>query len=117
MQGVHSVISYYGNSVIKALLALFPNIGLNISKFTYVEGIPSPASPPLPSNYVFCCCFCIDIVQERRFFVEIAEKHRFDPLNAENWYSRSLSNILKSKVSLFPSLSLVLLSPLSLSLL
>eukprot|EP00026_Physarum_polycephalum_P001950 Phypoly_transcript_01954.p1 GENE.Phypoly_transcript_01954~~Phypoly_transcript_01954.p1 ORF type:complete len:900 (+),score=97.26 Phypoly_transcript_01954:131-2830(+) len=73
--GARAVISFYGGSVIKALLDLFPDIGINISKFSYTEGI----------------------VEDRKFFENFAVSHKFDPLIVENWYSRSLVGIWKSK--------------------
>lgn len=41
-----------------------------------------------------------DIAYRRKFFEDYAKKNNFDPLNPENWYSRT-KDIMETKVGLF----------------
>eukprot|EP00026_Physarum_polycephalum_P002361 Phypoly_transcript_02367.p1 GENE.Phypoly_transcript_02367~~Phypoly_transcript_02367.p1 ORF type:complete len:559 (+),score=39.39 Phypoly_transcript_02367:620-2296(+) len=70
----------YSMSIIKALIDLFPNIGLKESEFAYV-----------PRNYW-------DNVNNRREFFCLVGKHMgFDPLIPKNWYGASITKINKFK--------------------
>eukprot|EP00026_Physarum_polycephalum_P002346 Phypoly_transcript_02352.p1 GENE.Phypoly_transcript_02352~~Phypoly_transcript_02352.p1 ORF type:complete len:819 (+),score=94.09 Phypoly_transcript_02352:352-2808(+) len=69
-KNINSIISYYNYSFSKALLHLFPNIGLDKSVLT------SLVSPYTVSN-------------QRMVLQSFAERQGFDPLVAENWYSIS----------------------------
>ena len=40
----------------------------------------------------------IDVDNRRRFFLNYAHDHGFEPLVAENWYSQSNKNIFSAKV-------------------
>jgi len=71
-----SVLRYYKNHYISALLALFPNIGLDRRKF----------------NFVFFSHWD-DRDNRRYFFIRFAQAKKFDPLIPENWYSVSLNAI------------------------
>eukprot|EP00026_Physarum_polycephalum_P011168 Phypoly_transcript_11369.p1 GENE.Phypoly_transcript_11369~~Phypoly_transcript_11369.p1 ORF type:complete len:392 (+),score=44.19 Phypoly_transcript_11369:39-1178(+) len=67
------VLVYYGGSVKRALVDLFPEIGLERSRF--------PTSRWSSEK------------SRRGVFIKYARQHRFDPLNAENWYSQSKKKI------------------------
>eukprot|EP00026_Physarum_polycephalum_P001959 Phypoly_transcript_01963.p1 GENE.Phypoly_transcript_01963~~Phypoly_transcript_01963.p1 ORF type:complete len:985 (-),score=156.37 Phypoly_transcript_01963:23-2977(-) len=69
VKGASSILAHFDNSLTKALIRVFPEIGLDELKF-----------PVLPSNYL------LDIRKRREAFDEHAHSNRFDPLIAENWY-------------------------------
>eukprot|EP00026_Physarum_polycephalum_P002644 Phypoly_transcript_02652.p1 GENE.Phypoly_transcript_02652~~Phypoly_transcript_02652.p1 ORF type:complete len:698 (+),score=61.56 Phypoly_transcript_02652:137-2095(+) len=68
--------SYYSSSLLKAVLALFPNIGFP----QYEKG----------NSW-------IEKSARRSFFEKYAKKRNFDPLNTENWYSLTLMQINAEK--------------------
>jgi len=72
------VISYHNGSVSKALLDLFPEIGLDKFKM----GI---------SRWV-------DINNRRDFFEKYAKEKGFDPLHSSLWYLQPKSQIMAQKV-------------------
>jgi len=72
------VANYHGGSILTALMDLFPDIGLDKSRF----------GKAVWSKWA-------DAKQRRAFFVRYAKENGFDPLNPEDWYSQSLSNIIK----------------------
>eukprot|EP00026_Physarum_polycephalum_P002043 Phypoly_transcript_02047.p1 GENE.Phypoly_transcript_02047~~Phypoly_transcript_02047.p1 ORF type:complete len:791 (+),score=118.55 Phypoly_transcript_02047:121-2493(+) len=69
-EGFDSMLQYYEGSFGKALLQLFPNIGLDVRKFS-----------KMPSR------FWEDEKEQKVFFMDLAKQLSFDPLVAENWYS------------------------------
>eukprot|EP00026_Physarum_polycephalum_P000813 Phypoly_transcript_00814.p1 GENE.Phypoly_transcript_00814~~Phypoly_transcript_00814.p1 ORF type:complete len:797 (+),score=105.00 Phypoly_transcript_00814:1557-3947(+) len=77
IKGGARIVAYHGNSIAKALLDLFPEIGLDDMKLI-------SRSWSEPSN-------------RRRFFERYAKNHSFDPLNPENWYAQSQNKILVTK--------------------
>jgi len=77
-------MSHYGNSYRKALMALFPDIGLDFSKFSKMS-----------QNY------CKNVDNQRGFFIDFAREQGFDPRNADMWYKISRRKILTQKVFLF----------------
>eukprot|EP00026_Physarum_polycephalum_P001467 Phypoly_transcript_01469.p1 GENE.Phypoly_transcript_01469~~Phypoly_transcript_01469.p1 ORF type:complete len:1107 (+),score=182.36 Phypoly_transcript_01469:326-3322(+) len=103
-KGASKVIAYHDYSPQKALLDLFPNIGLTASKFRIPE--------------------LHEIGNRRKFFEDYAHTHGFEPLVPENWYSQTRDSILATKgaalvisyyhnsvkealMSLFPDIGLV----------
>lgn len=74
---------YFDESLIKTLMFLFPNIGLEEKKF-----------PILPSTFICCLIdnllisgnYWMDVGKRRELFDNIAKSRNFDPLIAENWY-------------------------------
>eukprot|EP00026_Physarum_polycephalum_P001243 Phypoly_transcript_01244.p1 GENE.Phypoly_transcript_01244~~Phypoly_transcript_01244.p1 ORF type:complete len:1086 (+),score=113.52 Phypoly_transcript_01244:74-3331(+) len=81
MSGFHAVLKHYEKSVVKALLHLFPNIGLKKDKFKarsdrdYWQSIPN----------------------RRNFFVDFATTRGLDPLIADMWYSVSRRDVALTK--------------------
>eukprot|EP00026_Physarum_polycephalum_P012597 Phypoly_transcript_12920.p1 GENE.Phypoly_transcript_12920~~Phypoly_transcript_12920.p1 ORF type:complete len:356 (+),score=59.55 Phypoly_transcript_12920:23-1069(+) len=73
------VMSYHSQSITKALLTLFPTIGLERSKL--------PARQSLWEK----------IDARRKFFENYAKDHGFDPLKPENWYKQPRDKILATK--------------------
>ena len=79
------IIKHHNNSVARALIELFPKIGLEKTKF-WVQS----ASTQL-----------IAWRQEetrKKFFEKYAEVHSFDPNVAENWYLQHKKKILAFEV-------------------
>eukprot|EP00026_Physarum_polycephalum_P000668 Phypoly_transcript_00669.p1 GENE.Phypoly_transcript_00669~~Phypoly_transcript_00669.p1 ORF type:complete len:889 (+),score=100.09 Phypoly_transcript_00669:213-2879(+) len=74
------VVRYYGGSVRKALLTLYPNIGLRAENFES-RGRAFWTSP----------------ANRRKYFDDFARHHGFDPLVHENWYSISVAQLAAYK--------------------
>eukprot|EP00026_Physarum_polycephalum_P003234 Phypoly_transcript_03244.p1 GENE.Phypoly_transcript_03244~~Phypoly_transcript_03244.p1 ORF type:complete len:742 (+),score=88.29 Phypoly_transcript_03244:221-2446(+) len=74
-KGGDTVVMYHGDSVSKALMDLFPNIGLDIYRFR------GPLS------------FWSDPANRRKFFENYAKENNFDPLQPHAWYAQPLSKI------------------------
>eukprot|EP00026_Physarum_polycephalum_P000503 Phypoly_transcript_00504.p2 GENE.Phypoly_transcript_00504~~Phypoly_transcript_00504.p2 ORF type:complete len:477 (+),score=71.61 Phypoly_transcript_00504:1867-3297(+) len=67
-KGAKQVLSYHNGSLYEALMNLFPNIGLQKSKFSASD--------------------LSDLrKRQKQFLLDYAASHNFDPNNAENWYS------------------------------
>eukprot|EP00026_Physarum_polycephalum_P001298 Phypoly_transcript_01299.p1 GENE.Phypoly_transcript_01299~~Phypoly_transcript_01299.p1 ORF type:complete len:1145 (+),score=200.33 Phypoly_transcript_01299:2-3436(+) len=64
------LLSVFGGSFITALLQVYPDIGLDDSKFSF------------PKRN-----FWADKNKRKQLFVNFAKKRNFDPLNPKNWYS------------------------------
>jgi DNA ligase-1 len=80
MKGAQTVMSYYGYSMVKALLALFPDIGLDESNFVTV-----------PRNHF------ADTNNTRKLYEDFARQRGFDPLVAENWYPITYMQLRSAK--------------------
>src|SRR3978361_633346 len=90
-KGIGRVIFYHKHSVAKALLDLFPNIGLDKTKFQTKRNC-------MPRIYLFLffylpiCLFLIfpahysNRSNRRKAFEDYAYKNGFDPRTPENWY-------------------------------
>lgn len=76
-KGIHSVIAHHDNSVTKALLDLFSEIGLEPSKLRFRQKF--------------------GLEKRRQFFEKYASAKGFDPLIANNWYSQPRDKIVKYK--------------------
>eukprot|EP00026_Physarum_polycephalum_P003577 Phypoly_transcript_03590.p1 GENE.Phypoly_transcript_03590~~Phypoly_transcript_03590.p1 ORF type:complete len:736 (+),score=72.25 Phypoly_transcript_03590:158-2365(+) len=99
-------LNFHRGNVAKAILDLFPNIGLQIHKFKF-----------------FAMNYWSDVNNQKEFFRNFAKENKFDHAIAENWYSvstqqirsqKSASSVLryyngnfkKALLSLFPDLGL-----------
>ena len=113
-QGFRGVLFYHDGSFRKALLDLFPNIGLERSKFQKIRCmLPSlslslfPCSCLFRPPLLFVIVFVIDAWSKpevrRRMLEQYARKNKFDPLVADNWYMQCALRIQLSKVCLPPS--------------
>lgn len=85
VQGAKRVLSYHGNSVSKALMDLFPNIGLDRSKFNF------PISMLSNSHKIFITYKNIEYWNKpsnrRKFFEDYAKVNQFDPFDVDKWYT------------------------------
>eukprot|EP00026_Physarum_polycephalum_P005354 Phypoly_transcript_05386.p1 GENE.Phypoly_transcript_05386~~Phypoly_transcript_05386.p1 ORF type:complete len:586 (+),score=95.25 Phypoly_transcript_05386:3-1760(+) len=108
-KGAARVVFYHENNVAKALLDLFPNIGLEKSKLTFPRPLKEAPAWSYKGN-------------RRAFFEEYAKENNFDPLIAENWFKQFPKKIMakpdagsvmsfhsnsvsKALLDLFPSLT------------
>lgn len=96
---MRSLLRYFGGSMIKALIHLFPDVPLERSKFAILSSI----SPLLifPINAFTTEKYWNDVDNRKAFFLEFAKKCKFDALVAENWYKISRVSIAEAKVYSF----------------
>lgn len=83
-KGATAILSSYRGSVKRAIIDLFPEIGLDPSKFTTL---------PCKFGVLFVAvAYCIvdnywfEMANRRKFLVDFAKHKGFDPLVPENWY-------------------------------
>jgi len=104
-KGAVGVMWYHKNSVLQALIHLFPDLALQESKFSIMSR-----------------SYWKDENNRRAFFEDFAKGHRMDPLNPNTWYklhkkvmfakrastvlSYYNSNAAKALMSLFPNIGL-----------
>eukprot|EP00026_Physarum_polycephalum_P001348 Phypoly_transcript_01349.p1 GENE.Phypoly_transcript_01349~~Phypoly_transcript_01349.p1 ORF type:complete len:1107 (+),score=164.22 Phypoly_transcript_01349:191-3322(+) len=79
-KGANGVLAHYKNNYVKALMSLYPNIGLDKMKFDQ-----------LPYNH------WNDAENKREVFRQVAKEMEFDPLIASNWYSVRTDSIFYKK--------------------
>eukprot|EP00026_Physarum_polycephalum_P001418 Phypoly_transcript_01419.p1 GENE.Phypoly_transcript_01419~~Phypoly_transcript_01419.p1 ORF type:complete len:980 (+),score=139.70 Phypoly_transcript_01419:131-3070(+) len=79
-KGGSIMLEYYEGSVVKALLDVYPNIGLDEEKFL----ITTRQYWQQEQN-------------QRKFFDDFAHKHDFDPLSAASWYTISRAAVTSEK--------------------
>ena len=84
-QGIQRVIKHHNYSVARALVELFPKIGLEKTKF-WVQSLSNSLG------------VWRDESNRRKFLEKYANVHTFDPNVAENWYSQSKKQILAFEV-------------------
>eukprot|EP00026_Physarum_polycephalum_P003063 Phypoly_transcript_03072.p1 GENE.Phypoly_transcript_03072~~Phypoly_transcript_03072.p1 ORF type:complete len:815 (+),score=91.36 Phypoly_transcript_03072:101-2545(+) len=77
-KGASRVLFYHNASVSKALLDLFPNIGLRVERFS---------KPPKWSEKI----------NRRNFFEQYAMENGFDPHVPEHWYQQSREKLMSIK--------------------
>jgi len=92
---MRGLLRHYGNNLTRALMELFPNIGLEKKKLLMLA----------PFQYTD---------KRREFFLKFARDHEFDPLDPENWYLVSRKDLLSTKGGYgiwwhYPSLSRALI--------
>jgi hypothetical protein len=97
---VQAVLNFYGGNLATALKELFPNIGLEIHKFSTS---PSTIPPFLLLVLLFIYVFSPENYWQeksnrRAFFLNFAKEHKFDPLLPDNWYLVPISIIRTHKV-------------------
>eukprot|EP00026_Physarum_polycephalum_P000538 Phypoly_transcript_00539.p1 GENE.Phypoly_transcript_00539~~Phypoly_transcript_00539.p1 ORF type:complete len:959 (+),score=132.38 Phypoly_transcript_00539:57-2933(+) len=78
LKGAANVISFHQRSLPQALVDLFPNIGLNIAKFSATDKWK-------------------DAAKRRRFFENYAKEKGFDARNPEGWYTQSKNRLMASQ--------------------
>eukprot|EP00026_Physarum_polycephalum_P000846 Phypoly_transcript_00847.p1 GENE.Phypoly_transcript_00847~~Phypoly_transcript_00847.p1 ORF type:complete len:1309 (+),score=236.62 Phypoly_transcript_00847:226-3927(+) len=81
-KGTYAILSHHKESLTRALMDLFPEIGLDKSQLWLKSNIErEPKSEEL---------------SHRQFFVNFARERGFDPLNPRNWYTQSGKDIMTS---------------------
>ena len=110
MKGGVGLLNLYTRSLSKALLDIFPNIGLDRSLFNFRPRISLTPSfyfilLIIPSSSLLFFFFTSEnFWQEkgnmRKFFDSIARSKKFNPLTADNWYKLTSRNVLQVKVTL-----------------
>lgn len=97
LQSGRTVLEYYRGRLGVALMALFPDIGLQKSDF-------SICLFPIFFFIVYIYIYLIYYVESkgkfgRRFFTKFAADRGFDPTSAKDWYKIKRSDICATKVS------------------
>eukprot|EP00026_Physarum_polycephalum_P002320 Phypoly_transcript_02326.p1 GENE.Phypoly_transcript_02326~~Phypoly_transcript_02326.p1 ORF type:complete len:617 (+),score=95.55 Phypoly_transcript_02326:985-2835(+) len=75
-----TLAEYYNSSIVTALNDVYPTLSLDPSKFHYVSQR-----------------FYAKTQNQRTFFENVARKHNFDPLIAENWYNLGATKITNER--------------------
>ena len=111
----YQINQLFGSSYIKALMQVFPEIGLKEIKFRFAPSICFTFIFLTTTNslfhflYFFSSSFLLfsffveeywSIGRKRELFCQYARQHSFDPLVAANWHSISIYSILMYKVTL-----------------
>eukprot|EP00026_Physarum_polycephalum_P000389 Phypoly_transcript_00389.p1 GENE.Phypoly_transcript_00389~~Phypoly_transcript_00389.p1 ORF type:complete len:1231 (+),score=194.32 Phypoly_transcript_00389:52-3744(+) len=78
-RGVHGVLAHY-SGIVRALMDIFPEIGLDESKF-----------PHVPNRH------WLELGNRRKVFENFAKENRFDPLVPNNWYKVPKETLLAKK--------------------
>jgi hypothetical protein len=96
------VLSYHKHSVQRALLDLFPDIGLDQKQFDSQStslslSLSLPAPPLSRSNNILA--IWLHSENRRNFFENYANYYKFNPHEPSNWYSQSREQINAEKVS------------------
>ena len=101
------MVAYHKGSISRALMDLFPNIGLDKSKLYYLSMSLFVSSTPLQANQLFFSFLApwSEASNRRKFFEEYAKVNGFDPLVPSNWYSQPSEKIMMCKVYQLPPLS------------
>lgn len=97
-------MSYHSDSVSKALQSLFPNIGLDRTKFIALCNLPFIIILFIYFVIGEKLLICIlqakwhDAGYRRKFFEDYAAENNFDPLVSSNWYTQPIEKILALQV-------------------
>ena len=99
-------MNQYKDNLIKGLLDVFPNIGLDRAKFNLIQR--------MYSSFLFLLFFSFSVLfllilnkiidfwhtkeNRRKFFETYASARKFDPLNPENWYCQQRKEIHSVRV-------------------
>lgn len=94
------MLKTFKGGYVKALLYLFPNIGLDETKFVSVQSntLPPSSPPHTHTSLLSVGKFWKDIKNRQQFFIEFANNNDFDPFEPANWYSISTTQIYNTKV-------------------
>lgn len=94
------MLAHYEGNMAKALLDLFPYIGLDKRKFIDSGNNNKLIVIPYIINNYICVGYLYWSSSEnrKRFFDSFAEKNEFNPLHPSSWYSISKENLHKQKV-------------------
>eukprot|EP00026_Physarum_polycephalum_P003804 Phypoly_transcript_03819.p1 GENE.Phypoly_transcript_03819~~Phypoly_transcript_03819.p1 ORF type:complete len:654 (+),score=64.41 Phypoly_transcript_03819:47-2008(+) len=78
IKGIQSILRFHGRSIMRALLELFPTIGLDKSKFKFVQLWREKGN-------------------RKKFFTDYAQVCGFEPMDPNNWTPLVVKNLLKVK--------------------
>ena len=107
------MLAYHRKSFIRAIVNLYPNIGLDRTKFSILPcmsnssfSLPTLCSPSLSALvkcsllicWLYSAGYWSDARNRRHFFDTLAHKHNFDPLLRNNWYQMSKDSFQDNKV-------------------
>jgi hypothetical protein len=95
IKGAHAVLNHYQGSYVKALMHVYPSIGLEEDKFKH---LPKSMLFPFPLFRTDLRPDYWSIDNQRSFFINFSKEHEFDPLVPVNWYSCSYWDLCNSKV-------------------
>lgn len=90
-----AVLGYYKNSYVRALVKLFPEIGLRKNKFPAVS---SNCQLLYSITNASAGEYWVKPANRKRFFDSFAQRYDFDPLLPHNWYLIPSENIREQKV-------------------
>lgn len=90
------MLFYHRSNYILAVMALFPDIGVDRTKFAHYPCMFSNINQ-LTANY-FLAGYWKNPKNVRKFFTDLAEEKKYDPLVAENWYWLTHNTVLGMKV-------------------
>ena len=111
MKGAEVVLKFHSGSLSKALLALFPEIGLDETRFRINRRMCH--SPVIlfiafliisnsTTHNLISANFWQNSKNRRSFFEDFASRSTFDPLVVRNWYRVGYNDITACKVLLIP---------------
>jgi hypothetical protein len=92
-QGASTILKYYKGNITKALISIFPDIGLDKSilrsrklQKTFAELFSSLAG------------FWGNLTRQKKFFENYAKENGFDSQDPQNWYTQAERKIMATKV-------------------
>lgn len=97
-QGGKPVLRYHGYSLGTALSDLFPNIGIDRSKFQFLSREFYYYYLFVNTNFFSPIDYWEKPEYRRKFFIDFAKENNFDPLVAKNWYLVHRSQLASIKV-------------------
>lgn len=98
LKGAHAIVSYYKGSFKKAIMGLFPEIGLDPTLFSSVPGILLSIKKIIINHschidvILLIVNYWSDVGNRRKYLEKLAIKKGFDPLSPLGWYSASFDN-------------------------
>lgn len=94
-------MAHHNWSVVKALIDLFPNIGLDHSKFGNIQSMFSFNTPINDVTDLNMAEFWATTENRRKLFENYAKEQGFDPLIPKNWHNININSLLTVKVIIF----------------
>ncbi len=80
-----------GKSLTGAVMRLFPEIGLEETKFQIVRREYTQNKKPIQQIIYNIGGYWNDVKNCRNSFLAFAQNHNFDPLVADNWYNTNMN--------------------------
>jgi hypothetical protein len=92
MQKGHAALSHFGGSFINTIMDAYPDLGWKKDNFNIVESMHAYKIKFITGN------FWNNITNRKAFFDNFARKSHFEPLNPDNWYTKSYKDFEHEKV-------------------